>query len=70
MKDTYLNARLIQPDLVRLVVFSDLPWEKIEPSLVIDGVPGPGMKPTRINTLASLAIADFRMSEPLPLGHS
>lgn len=70
MKDTYLNARLIQPDLIRLVIFSDLPWEKIEPTLVTDGVTGPAMKPTRINTLASLAIADFRLSAPLPLGHS
>lgn len=70
MKDTYLNARLIQPDLVRLVVFSSLPWERIEPNLVIDGVVMPRMKPTRINTLASLAIADFRLQEPLPLGHS
>ena len=70
MKDTYLNARLIQPDLVRLVVFSDLPWERIEPSLVVDGVPGPKMKPTRMNTLASLAIVDFRLADSLALGHS
>ena len=70
MKDTYLTARLIQPDLIRLVVFSDLPWERIEPSLVVDGVIGPRMKPTRINTLASLAIADFRLDAPLALGHS
>ena len=70
MKDTYLNARLIQPDLVRLVVFSSLPWEKIEPNLVIDGVVGPKMRPTRINTLASLAIADFRLDGELALGHS
>ena len=36
MKDTYLNAKLVQPDLLRLIVFSSLPWEKIEPVLVTD----------------------------------
>ena len=70
MKDTYLNAKLIQPDLIRLVVFSALPWEKIEPVLITDGVPGAKIKPTRLNTLSSLAIADFRLPEPLELGHS
>ena len=70
MKDTYLNAKLVQPDLLRLIVFSSLPWEKIEPVLVTDGVPGPKMKPTRLNTLSSLAITDFRLDAPLKLGHS
>ena len=70
MKDTFLNAKLVQPDLLRLVIFSSLPWERIEPRLVVDGVPGPKMKPTRLNTLNALAIADFHLDKPLPLGHS
>lgn len=70
MKDTYLNAKLVEPDLLRLVVFSSLPWERIEPVLLIDGVPGRKMKPTRLNTLSTLAIADFRLDAPLELGHS
>ena len=70
MKDTYLNVKLIEPDLIRLVVFSSLPWERIEPVLVVDGVAGNKMTPTRLNTLSSLAIADFRLEKPLELGHS
>ena len=70
MKDTYLNAKLVEPDLLRLVVFSSLPWERIEPCLIIDEVPGKKMRPTRLNTLSTLAIADFRLEKPLELGHS
>ena len=70
MKDTYLNAKLVEPDLLRLVVFSSLPWERIEPVLLTDGVPGPKMEPTRLNTLSTIAIADFRLKSPLELGHS
>ena len=70
MKDTYLNAKLVEPDLIRLVVFSSLPWERIEPRIITDGVPGKKVVPTRLNTLSTIAIADFRLNEPLPLGHS
>ena len=70
MKDTFLNAKLVQPDLLRLVIFSSLSWERIEPRLVVDGIPGPKMKPTRLNTLSALAIADFHLEKPLELGHS
>ena len=70
MKDTFLNAKLVEPDLIRLVVFSSLSWEKIEPVLITDGVAGKKMTPTRLNTLSTLAIADFRLDAPLPLGHS
>ncbi|MCR5348260.1 MAG: type I pullulanase [Bacilli bacterium] len=70
MKDTYLNCKLVQPDLIRLVVFSSLPWEKIEPTLVVDHIPTKKLKPTRLNTLSSIAIADFRLESELELGHS
>ena len=70
MKDTFISAKLTAPDLIRLSVFSSLPWEKIEPQLVVDGVPGPKMAPTRLSTLSSVALADFRLPAPLELGHS
>ena len=70
MKDTYLNAKLVQPDLIRLIIFSSLTWENIEPVLISDGVPGKKMTPTRLNTLSTIAIADFHLDKPLPLGHS
>lgn len=70
MKDTFLNAKLVQPDLIRLVVFSSLSWERIEPTLIVDGVAKRKMTPTRLNTLSTLAIADFRLEKPLELGHS
>ena len=70
MKDTYVSAKLVAPDLIRLVVFSSLPWERIEPQLVTDGVPGKKMAPTKLSTMPNIAIADFRLPEELELGHS
>ncbi|MBE6127008.1 MAG: type I pullulanase [Erysipelotrichaceae bacterium] len=70
MKETFLNAKLVQPDLIRLVVFSSLSWERIEPTLIVDGVARQKLTPTRLNTLSTLAIADFRLDAPLELGRS
>ena len=70
MKDTYVNAKLVSPDLLRLVVFSSLPWEKLDPVLVKDGIPGKKLSAIRTNTLSSIAIVDYRLDGPLELGHS
>ncbi|MBQ9457309.1 MAG: type I pullulanase [Bacilli bacterium] len=70
MKDTYLNAKLISPDLLRLVVFSSLPYEKLEPVLWKDGVSMGKPTVARTSTLSSISIVDLRLNEPLELGHS
>ena len=70
MKDTYVNAKLVSPDLIRLVIFSSLPWEKMDPCFIKDGVMQPKPTVARTSTLNSLVITDLRLSEPLELGHS
>ena len=70
MKDTYVNAKLISPDLLRLVVFSSLPYEKLEPVLWKDGVSMGKPTVAKTSTLSSIAIVDLRLNEKLELGHS
>ncbi|MDY6429706.1 MAG: type I pullulanase [Bacilli bacterium] len=71
MKDTYVNAKLITPDTIRLCVFSSLPWEKLSATLYEDGKPSKNkLSLSKVNTLSSVAVADFKLSYPLELGHS
>lgn len=69
MKDTYVAAKLVGKDQIRIEIFSSLPFEKIDPTLFCDEAAMPKMFPLRVNTLSSLAIADFRTAAPLELGH-
>ena len=70
MKDTYVNAKLIASDLIRVVVFSSLPLDRLEPTLQIDGAPKGKLIPAKVNSLTSMAIADYRLHKKLELGHS
>ncbi len=69
MKDTYVSAKLVAANQIRIEIFSSLPFERLDPTLFRDEVAMPKMTPLRVNTLNSLAIADFRTEEPLELGH-
>ena len=70
MKDTYLDAKLVKPNQIRLVVFSALPWERLDPVLLVDGKKYTGLTTAKIQTLSQLAIVDFLLPSPLELGHS
>ncbi|MFA6620431.1 MAG: hypothetical protein WCS90_04810, partial [Bacilli bacterium] len=70
MKDTFLVARLVQNDLIRLVIFSSLPYEKFDTILVSDRVREEKIIASRITSNPSLMIIDYRLKEELPLGHS
>ena len=71
MKDTYVHAKLVAPDLIRLCVFSNVPWEKVTAILYEDGkISANKVHLSRVNTLSSVAVADFKLSYPLELGHS
>ncbi len=70
MKDTFVNARLIAKDMIRLCVFSSLPLDRLEPNLQIDGVIKGRLVPMRVNSFTSMTIADFRLHNRLELGHS
>ncbi|MCI1244901.1 MAG: type I pullulanase [Bacilli bacterium] len=70
MKDTFLSARLVEDDLIRLVVFSLAPYENLNAVLVKDHQIEERIAPTKTTSTTSLIVADFRLKEPLPLGHS
>jgi pullulanase len=70
MKDTFSAARLVANDLIRLVIFSSVPYERIEATLFEDRKSKIKLVPTRLNTTSNLWIADFHLSEDLELGHS
>lgn len=70
MKDTYVNAKLIAYDLIRVCVFSSLPLDRLEPTLQIDGVSAGKLVTSKLNSFTSITIADFRLKQKLQLGHS
>jgi pullulanase len=70
MKDTFTSARLVQSDLIRLIIFSSAPYDRLEASLVTDRKTYERIVPAKVTSTASLLVADFRLKEPLALGHS
>lgn len=70
MKDTFVGARLVQEDLIRLVIFSALPYEKFDTKLISDRVNEEKILPNRITSNPGIMIIDYRLKEALPLGHS
>jgi pullulanase len=70
MKDTFVVARLVQEDLIRLVIFSSLPYEKFDTKLITDRLNEEKILPARIASNPGVMIIDYRLKEPLPLGHS
>ncbi len=70
MKDTFLSTRLVEPDLIRLVIFSDRSFEGLAAVLLVDRRQEMPLKASRVNSTSSTMVADFRLPSPLQLGHS
>ena len=70
MKNTYVSAKLIEPKLIRVVIFSSLPWEKFSPILEIDDTSFIKLGNGKISSLPSLCMVDFALEKELELGHS
>lgn len=70
MKDTFLSARLVEPDLIRLVLFSSLAYEPFEALLLVDKNAYVPLRASRVNSTSNVLIADYHLKEPLELGHS
>jgi len=70
MKDTFTSARLVAEDLIRLIVFSSVPYERLDVTLVKDHIKEEKIVATKTTSTASIVVVDFRLKEPLPLGHS
>ncbi|MCR5079689.1 MAG: type I pullulanase [Bacilli bacterium] len=70
MKDTYLTAKLVSPNMIRLAVFTGLPFNHPSVDLIMDGEIIKRLLPSRVSSLQSLTIADYRTPTDLELGHS
>ncbi|MCH3910156.1 MAG: type I pullulanase [Bacilli bacterium] len=70
MKDTFLSARLVNEDLIRLVIFSSVPYEKFDAFLIKDRTSESKLSLLKMSSMASVLIADYHLSSPLELGHS
>lgn len=70
MKDSYLQAKLIEPSLIRIGTISSLPYANFYATLVIDHRKEVPLQNGRVKSLAVGSIVDFTLPEPLPLGHS
>lgn len=70
MKDTFINARLIAPNQIRLGIFSSLPLQRFEARLQIDYSAYLKLPLTRSSSMGEVAILDYRLDHDLELGHS
>jgi pullulanase len=70
MKDTFLQARLVEKDLIRMVIFSAVPFQNMAVRLIEDGKAFRTLKASRQASTSGLIILDFRLEAPLELGHS
>ncbi len=68
MKDTYLHAKLISFERIRLVCFSSFPFDprsyefRCEGKKILVSL-------ERLNSISGISIADFALASPLKLGH-
>lgn len=71
MKDTYVNAKLIAKDMIRVCVYTSLPLvDRLEPMLQMDGKIICKLTPVKLNSFTTTTIADYRLPNKLELGHS
>ncbi len=70
MKNTFLSARLIEANLIRLAIFSSVPFEGVEATLLVDEKKRVKLIPNKVVSLSSQVLLDYRFEEPLILGHS
>ena len=69
MKDTYLQAKLIAKDRIRVGIFSSAPWSKLDASLLVDGKNPIPLVASKTSTLGPWSVVDYLLPSPLPLGH-
>lgn len=70
MKNTFLDARLVAPDMIRVLIFSSNVWSRIYPRLQTDYVHFKELSVSKTSTMSGLSIYDFHLEKPLELGHS
>ncbi len=70
MKDTLVSAKLISWRLIRVTVLTSLPRIALKVSLWQDQSKKIPLKEEKMNSLASLFVADYSLESDLELGHS
>lgn len=70
MKDTYVNARLVAPDLIRFVSLSDITFSNENFYLFVDGKIGQKLSVGKNVSTPSHSFFELRLKNPLELGHS
>ncbi len=70
MKDTFLSARLVEENLIRLTIFSSVPFDRIDGNLVVDEKTKIRLVPLKQVSLGNQIIIDYKFNDPLELGHS
>ncbi len=70
MRNTFLSARLVGPELIRLSIFSEISFDNIEAFLLIDEEKKWKLVPSKQVSLPSQIILDYKFEKPLELGHS
>lgn len=70
MKDTYVSARLVAPDLIRFVSLSDITFSQENVCIFIDGKTGHKLSIGKNISTPSHSFFELRLPKPLELGHS
>jgi len=69
MKDTFIQAKLVSPDTIRVVFMTEINCGAFRASLLKDGEEEP-LSFKRISSLSVGSVAEFHLPSPLELGHS
>ncbi|MBP5092282.1 MAG: type I pullulanase [Bacilli bacterium] len=69
MKDTFLSARLVEPNLIRLMLFTSSYSEKANVVFLIDHKESLTLVPSRRSSMNGVTILDFKLEKNLELGH-
>ncbi len=70
MKNTFLSARLVSEDLIRLSIFSEVSFDNISATLIIDEKQKWKLVPDKKTSLHNLTILDYKFEKKIALGHS
>ncbi|MCQ2742790.1 MAG: type I pullulanase [Bacilli bacterium] len=69
MKDTFIQARLVQKDLIRVSIFTATQWNSINAFLRVDRRNDVKLHQTRMSSVSGAVILDYKLEGPLSLGH-
>lgn len=70
MKDTFIEAKLVSPKLIRIAFLTSLPFERFYATLIKDHREETNLNVTRFASSQGNAIAEALLETPLELGHS